>query len=126
MFWAIVFIEALHLYPILYLNAVAALANLDPALDEAAEQAVQREYVRQLQMTATGRLLLAFKPRYGIAAYLLVAAMDASISPLAVVRLLQFRTHGHHLQCKADQFRGDGRRTTNRATTVSSASPPSP
>lgn len=36
-FWAIVFIEALHLYPILYLNAVAALANLDPALDEAAE-----------------------------------------------------------------------------------------
>ena len=36
-FWAIVAIEALHLYPILYLNATAALANLDPALDEAAE-----------------------------------------------------------------------------------------
>jgi iron(III) transport system permease protein len=36
-FWAIVFIEALHLYPILYLNATAALANLDPALEEAAE-----------------------------------------------------------------------------------------
>src|SRR5690606_7010301 len=36
-FWAIVIVEALHLYPILYLNAVAALANLDPALEEAAE-----------------------------------------------------------------------------------------
>lgn len=36
-FWAIVLIEALALYPILYLNATAALANLDPALDEAAE-----------------------------------------------------------------------------------------
>jgi iron(III) transport system permease protein len=36
-FWAIVFIEALHLYPILYLNATAALANLDPALEEAGE-----------------------------------------------------------------------------------------
>ena len=36
-FWAIVLVEALHLYPILYLNATAALANLDPALEEAAE-----------------------------------------------------------------------------------------
>jgi iron(III) transport system permease protein len=36
-FWAIVIIEALHLYPILYLNASAAVANLDPALDEAAQ-----------------------------------------------------------------------------------------
>ena len=36
-FFAIIFIEALHLYPILYLNATAALANLDPALEEAAE-----------------------------------------------------------------------------------------
>jgi iron(III) transport system permease protein len=36
-FWAIVVLEALHLYPILYLNATAALANLDPALEEAAE-----------------------------------------------------------------------------------------
>ena len=35
-FWAIVVIEALHLYPIIYLNAAAALANLDPALEEAA------------------------------------------------------------------------------------------
>jgi len=36
-FWAIVLIEALHLYPIVYLNASAALANLDPALEESAE-----------------------------------------------------------------------------------------
>jgi iron(III) transport system permease protein len=36
-FWAIVLIEALHLYPIVYLNATAALANLDPALEQAAE-----------------------------------------------------------------------------------------
>jgi iron(III) transport system permease protein len=36
-FWAIVFIQALALYPIVYLNATAALANLDPALEEAAE-----------------------------------------------------------------------------------------
>jgi hypothetical protein len=73
------------------------------------EQAVQREYERQLQRTATGRRLLVFKPKFGLAAYLLVAAADANISPLAVVRLMQFRTHGHHLQDKADQFRGDGR-----------------
>jgi len=36
-FWAVVIVEVLHLYPIIYLNATAALANLDPALDEAAE-----------------------------------------------------------------------------------------
>ncbi|MCH2139364.1 MAG: ABC transporter permease subunit, partial [Phycisphaerales bacterium] len=35
-FWAVVVIEALHLYPIIYLNAAAALANQDPALEEAA------------------------------------------------------------------------------------------
>ncbi|MEM1422831.1 MAG: iron ABC transporter permease [Planctomycetota bacterium] len=36
-FWGVVIALALHLYPIVYLNATAALANLDPALDEAAE-----------------------------------------------------------------------------------------
>lgn len=36
-FWAVVIVQALGLYPIVYLNATAALANLDPALDEAAE-----------------------------------------------------------------------------------------
>ena len=84
------------------------------AVQRDVEGAVQREYVRQLETTATGRRLLAFKPRYGLAAYLLVAAASANISPLAVVRLMQFRTHGHHLQGKVDQFRGDGRRTTCR------------
>ncbi|MHA3773955.1 ABC transporter permease [Verrucomicrobiota bacterium sgz303538] len=36
-FWGIVFLNALHLYPILFLNLTAALANLDPAMEEAAE-----------------------------------------------------------------------------------------
>ncbi len=35
-FWGVVLVEALHLYPIFYLNASAALANVDPALEEAA------------------------------------------------------------------------------------------
>jgi iron(III) transport system permease protein len=35
--WGVVLMNALHLYPILYLNIVAALANLDPAMEEAAE-----------------------------------------------------------------------------------------
>lgn len=36
-FWGVALVQALALYPIIYLNAVAALANLDPALDEAAQ-----------------------------------------------------------------------------------------
>jgi iron(III) transport system permease protein len=36
-FWGVVAVQALSLYPIIYLTATAALANLDPALDEAAE-----------------------------------------------------------------------------------------
>ncbi len=36
-FLGVVAVQALALYPIIYLNATAALANLDPALDEAAE-----------------------------------------------------------------------------------------
>ena len=35
-FWACVVLEALYLYPIIFLNVQAALANIDPALDEAA------------------------------------------------------------------------------------------
>ncbi len=35
-FWGVVIMEALHLYPILYLNALAALSNLDPTMEEAA------------------------------------------------------------------------------------------
>lgn len=36
-FWGVVVLNALHLYPILYLNVAAALANVDPAMEEAAE-----------------------------------------------------------------------------------------
>jgi len=35
--WGVVIMNALHLYPILYLNVLAALANVDPAMEEAAE-----------------------------------------------------------------------------------------
>ncbi|MGI5922581.1 MAG: ABC transporter permease [Lentisphaeria bacterium] len=36
-FWGVVVLEALHLYPILYLNIVAAFANVDPMLLEASQ-----------------------------------------------------------------------------------------
>ena len=36
-FLGIVILNALHLYPVLYLNVAAALANVDPAMEEAAE-----------------------------------------------------------------------------------------
>ena len=36
-FLGIAFVNAFSLYPIIYLNAVAALANIDPAMEEAAE-----------------------------------------------------------------------------------------
>lgn len=36
-FWGVAVMIALNLYPIIYLNAVAALANIDPAMEEAAE-----------------------------------------------------------------------------------------
>lgn len=49
--WAIIAIEALHLYPIVYLNATAALANLDPALDEAAENLGASGWRRFRQIT---------------------------------------------------------------------------
>lgn len=35
-YWGVVVLQALSLYPILYLNASAALANIDPAMEEAA------------------------------------------------------------------------------------------
>jgi len=35
-FWAIMVLQVLHLYPIMYLNVTAALANIDPTLEEAA------------------------------------------------------------------------------------------
>jgi iron(III) transport system permease protein len=36
-FWGVILLEVLHLYPIMYLNIAAALANIDPSLEEAAE-----------------------------------------------------------------------------------------
>jgi iron(III) transport system permease protein len=36
MFWAVVALEVLNLYPIMYLNMTAALANVDPTLEEMA------------------------------------------------------------------------------------------
>jgi iron(III) transport system permease protein len=36
-FWGVVIVQALSLFPIIYLNALAALANIDPAMDEAAQ-----------------------------------------------------------------------------------------
>jgi len=35
-FWAVVILEVMHLYPIMYLNLTAALANVDPSLEEMA------------------------------------------------------------------------------------------
>ena len=35
-YWGVIILQALSLYPIMYLNASAALANLDPAMEEAA------------------------------------------------------------------------------------------
>ncbi|MCC6579796.1 MAG: iron ABC transporter permease [Phycisphaeraceae bacterium] len=50
-FWGVVVMEALHLYPILYLNVTAALANLDPALDEAAQGLGAGSLRRLVQIT---------------------------------------------------------------------------
>jgi iron(III) transport system permease protein len=36
-FWGIILIEVLNLFPIMYLSIAAALANIDPSLEEAAE-----------------------------------------------------------------------------------------
>ncbi|MFC4995633.1 ABC transporter permease [Rubritalea tangerina] len=36
-FWGVVVMNALHLYPILYMNILAALGNLDPAMEQAAQ-----------------------------------------------------------------------------------------
>lgn len=35
--WAVIFLEVLHLYPILYLNLSSAFANIDPSLEEMAQ-----------------------------------------------------------------------------------------
>ena len=50
-FFAVAFIEALHLYPILYLNLAAALANCDPALQEAARNLGSSRWRRFFNVT---------------------------------------------------------------------------
>jgi iron(III) transport system permease protein len=35
-FWAVVILEVLHLYPIMYMSVAAAMANIDPNMEEAA------------------------------------------------------------------------------------------
>ena len=49
--WAIVAMEAIALYPILYLNLVAALSNVDPTLEEAAEAAGASAWTRFRRIT---------------------------------------------------------------------------
>ena len=36
-YWGVVFLQAMGLYPILYLNVAASLANVDPAMEQAAQ-----------------------------------------------------------------------------------------
>jgi len=50
-FWGVVIVEALHLYPIMYLNLAAAMANVDPALEEAAESLGDSGLRRFLRVT---------------------------------------------------------------------------
>lgn len=49
--WGVILLNALSLYPILYLNAVASLANIDPAMEEAAENLGCRGLNRFLKIT---------------------------------------------------------------------------
>ncbi len=50
-FWGVVLVSAFSLYPILYLNAVASLANIDPAMEEAAENLGCRGLKRFFRIT---------------------------------------------------------------------------
>jgi iron(III) transport system permease protein len=50
-FWGVVVVSAFSLYPILYLNAVASLANIDPSMEEAAENLGCRSWKRFLKIT---------------------------------------------------------------------------
>ena len=47
----VIVVEALHLYPIIYLNLLASLANLDPALDEAARNVGAGPWTRFRRIT---------------------------------------------------------------------------
>lgn len=50
-FWGVVLLSSLSLYPILYLNAQASLANIDPAMEEAAENLGCRSWKRFFTIT---------------------------------------------------------------------------
>ncbi len=50
-FWSICIMEALHLYPILYLNLITSLANIDPALQDAAKNLGVRPVQRFFRIT---------------------------------------------------------------------------
>lgn len=50
-FWGIACVQALSLYPIVYLNAVASLANVDPAMDEAAQNLGCRGFRKFFKIT---------------------------------------------------------------------------
>ncbi len=50
-FWGVVVMIALHLYPILYLNVLAALSNIDPAMEEAATNLGSPGWRRFLRVT---------------------------------------------------------------------------
>ena len=50
-FWSVCIIEALHLYPIFYLNSVTALGNIDPALNESAANMGASRWKRFVSIT---------------------------------------------------------------------------
>ncbi len=50
-FWGVVIVSALSLFPILYLNALASLANIDPAMEEAAENLGCRGFKKFYRIT---------------------------------------------------------------------------
>ncbi|MCS6771875.1 MAG: iron ABC transporter permease [Kiritimatiellae bacterium] len=50
-YWGVVILQALSLYPIMYLNTTAALANIDPAMEEAAENLGCRGFTKFRRIT---------------------------------------------------------------------------
>ncbi len=50
-FWGVAIALALHLYPIIFLNATASIANLDPALDEAGKTCGASAWMRFFRVT---------------------------------------------------------------------------
>lgn len=50
-FWGVVVMNALHLYPILYMNILAALGNMDPAMEQAAQNLGASPWTRFKRIT---------------------------------------------------------------------------